>query len=126
MSRTSAKLKSIQTQLRKLGKSEEELDQRQNELDRERHQNELSHTTLTKELEKLHNRQTLLVSEHAILRYLERIKGLNLEEIKEAILTEEIVEQAAALKFVDADIPCNVGGFRVRIKERTIVTILTK
>lgn len=64
--------------------------------------------------------ETIKVSEHAILRYLERVKGLNIEEIEKEIVSEEII------KFVE-----QLGGsgqypnkgFNVLMKNFTVTTI---
>lgn len=60
------------------------------------------------------------VTEHAILRYLERVKGLNLEEIESEILCEKVlslVERLGGNGTYPAD------GFSVVMKDRVIVTI---
>ena len=69
--------------------------------------------------------RNLVVSEHAVLRYLERIKGMDLGALKSEILAEDVLQKIQALKGCDGVYPVR-AGFSVRIKNRTVVTILTK
>ena len=70
-------------------------------------------------------KKKLVISEHAILRYIERVMGIDLEELKAKILPEDVLKKIKALEGVDGTYPCS-EGFKVRIRDRTIVTILTK
>lgn len=49
---------------------------------------------LEKEIHKLNKRKGLIVSEHALLRYLERVTGIDLDMIRNEIASKEIVELA--------------------------------
>lgn len=44
------------------------------------------------EINKLEHNGNIKVSEHAMLRYLERVKGIDLHEIEKEIITEDIVK----------------------------------
>jgi len=65
----------------------------------------------------------LHVSDHALLRYLERAKGLDREAVEAEILTDELVYQVRILggtgKFVSE-------GRRVVVEDFTVVTIHPK
>ena len=66
---------------------------------------------------------TIIISEHAILRYLERVKGIDLEEIQKEILpTPELRKSIATC----GDGKYMVDEFALRIKKNVVVTILTK
>lgn len=65
--------------------------------------------------------QHLVVSEHACLRYIERVFGITREDIEEKILTEEIVSLYTQLGDGVYPLPNNV---RARIKDGTVVTII--
>jgi len=63
----------------------------------------------------------LVVSEHALLRYFERVMGFNLEEIKKRIVPESV---SNAIKTVGS------GTFptethRLKVKDGVVITILT-
>lgn len=62
----------------------------------------------------------LQVSDHALVRYLERVKGLDREAIEAEMITDDLVEQVRVLggngKFVSE-------GRRVIIRDFLIVTI---
>jgi len=63
----------------------------------------------------------LKVTEHAMLRYFERVLGFNLEEIEEKIVSE-ISE--AQKELGNGTYPS--GVFKVVVKENTIVTIISE
>lgn len=62
----------------------------------------------------------ITVSEHAILRYIERVKGIDLKVIEEEIITEELKNNVIALGG-NGKYPLN--GCRAIMKNFTIVTI---
>jgi hypothetical protein len=64
----------------------------------------------------------LKVTEHAIIRYLERVKGLDIEEIEKEILTDSLKDMVTNLGNTGT-FPGN--GFRILMKDGTITTILT-
>lgn len=63
-----------------------------------------------------------IVSEHALLRYIERVMGVDLEEVKNKILTSKLrncLEKIPSGSFPDP------AGFVVKTKNRTVTTIIT-
>ena len=62
------------------------------------------------------------VSEHAIIRYFERVLGINIEDIKSTIMPEETIKQIKTLG--DGKYP--VKDFYIICKQNSIVTILTE
>lgn len=62
----------------------------------------------------------IIISEHAILRYLERVQGMDMKELHEQI-KEEFGLGAIAVK--DGEYKLNVNGWRLVLKENTLVTI---
>lgn len=61
-----------------------------------------------------------VVSEHAILRYLERVKGLNIEEVKAEILDDSLrskIEVVGSGRFPLRD------GCQAIVKNKTIVSV---
>jgi hypothetical protein len=63
----------------------------------------------------------LKVSEHAVLRYIERVIGINLEEVEKNIL-KCIPESQEILG--NGTYPC--GEYKVVVKENTVVTIINE
>lgn len=64
--------------------------------------------------------KTPIVTEHAILRYLERQKGIDMDSIHKCILTDkniEIINQLGTGKITNAD------GMKIVFKNRTVVTV---
>lgn len=64
--------------------------------------------------------QQLIVSEHAMLRYFERVVGFNLDDVRRTILPDSVREQVGTLG--DGVYPC--GGHSVLVRGRVVV--LTK
>lgn len=76
---------------------------------------------LEKEISIIESNQQLKVSEHAILRYFERVGGHDLQEIEDKIMTTELIEMVNKLGG-NGVYPCD--GFSVKVKDFTIVTVL--
>lgn len=66
--------------------------------------------------------KSVLITEHAILRYLERVKGLDLDQVKKEMVPELVTTQIRALG--NGEYP--VGTHTVKVKDNTVITILTK
>ncbi len=64
----------------------------------------------------------LIVSEHALLRYIERVIGINLDDIANNILTEEVIKQYSSLG--NGTYSVNGGDFKVVIKDKMVLSIL--
>lgn len=75
---------------------------------------------LKAEMEKLNNDGSLKVSEHAIVRYFERVKGFSIEEIEKEILSDEILKMVETL---GGNGTYTNNGFSVLIKNHTVTTI---
>ena len=61
----------------------------------------------------------VVITEHAKLRYLERVKGINMADIEQEILSNDLEKQILALgsgKF-------NRNGFRLIVRNNAIVTV---
>lgn len=82
-------------------------------------------------MEKL-KQKDIIVSEHALLRYFERVLGYDLEEIKAGILggkTHDLIDQFNSGKFPQTMPPPSNGqageSFRLVVKNRVVTTIET-
>lgn len=116
-----SKLKGLETQISKL-KSEVDLDKLQLSTIQKSIKSKVERIKeLERKLNKLKGSSKLIVSEHAILRYLERIKGLDTNEVIESILNEDLLEVYTKLGTSSGKFPCN--DFKVVIKNNVIVTI---
>lgn len=65
----------------------------------------------------------VIVSEHAILRYLERVRGLDIDQVKREIAPEHIVQRVRAMG--NGEYPV-AGSHTLKVQDNTVVTILTK
>ena len=66
----------------------------------------------------------VIITEHAQLRYLERVTSIDLEMVKEGILPKDGVEVLKQFVFQDGLYPMGTHSFRLR--DRPIVTIVTE
>lgn len=73
-------------------------------------------------IEKLKSKKALQVSEHAILRYLSRVKNIDIEEIKKEILSEDIIKMQETLGS-SGQFP-NKNGYGVVFKDGVVTTII--
>lgn len=76
---------------------------------------------LKTEMSKLNNNKNLKVSEHAIVRYFERVKGFDIDQVEKEILSEQVVELAD--KFGGNGTYPN-DGFSVIMKNYTVTTVV--
>ena len=77
---------------------------------------------INEKIRSIKNNKDIVVSEHAILRYLERVDALDIEKIKTLILSEEVmglVEELGGNGSYPAD------GFKVVMKDNVVTTIIT-
>ena len=75
---------------------------------------------IREEIKKLKEGNKIIVSEHAMLRYIERVLGINLKEIEKRILTDEVKEQYKIVG--NGRFPIN-DEFRALIRDNVVVTI---
>lgn len=114
-------LKKLQSLLTKQ-KSEVEMIEREKELVEERLDIATKRLNeMKKELNELKKNKKMIVSEHAILRYLERILGLDLKVIENEILTDDVVKQYKVLG--NGKYPMG-NGYKAVIKDNVVLTIV--
>lgn len=73
-------------------------------------------------LQKLRQTAPLDVSDHAIVRYLDRVEGIDMEALKRLIITPKLLELYQALG--DGELPNGNGPARCVVHNGVIVTIL--
>lgn len=76
---------------------------------------------LKNEMAKLNNKESLKVSEHAIVRYFERVKGFDIEQVEKDILSEQVVKLVEQLGG-NGQYPNE--GFSVVMKNYTVTTVV--
>lgn len=63
-----------------------------------------------------------VITEHAILRYLERVKGVDLEQIKDEMLpakTKELIKQLGTGIYP-------IYGGKLKVQDNRVITVITK
>ncbi len=113
-------LKSLQTLIKKNEVEKESLKIKIKDIQKDIQGKDNNIKELNERIEKLKNKEIIL-SEHAILRYLERVVGINMEDVKKKIVTETLKEQYSVLG--DGKYPIE-NEFFVRVKDNVIVTVL--
>lgn len=114
-------LKKLQSLLTKQ-KSEVEMIEREKELVEERLDIATKRLNeMKKEFNELKKNKKMIVSEHAILRYLERTLGLDLKMIENEILTDDVVKQYKVLG--NGKYPMG-NGYKAVIKDNVVLTIV--
>lgn len=119
--RNGTKLKGLESQLKQAQGEYSNL-----QLEAQGKQQECTHkkdkiTELKKAINKFKVTGKPIVSEHAILRYLERVGGMNMEQIKNFILNEEALSYISSMG--DGTYPIE-NRFNIVVKNNTIITIL--
>jgi hypothetical protein len=113
-------LKSLQTQLKKLESEKQELRKVVSETTKLISQKDAKINEIKKLIQKQSEKETI-ISEHAILRYLERVEGIDLETIKQKILTSDIKNH---MKVLGNNGKYKIDStFYVVIKDNVVVTI---
>lgn len=115
------KIKQLQSQLSKMIDGLEvlklEVANKQRELSLKQH----AIQDLKEKIDSLDNNNNIKISEHAILRYLERVKNIDLTEIQNEILTSDVLSLIEKLggsgKYPNKD-------FQVVMKDYTVTTII--
>lgn len=77
---------------------------------------------IKQEMDRLKTKKSneLIVSEHAILRYIERVVGINLDEVVQKIVSDDdktIIASLGNCTYAKAD-------FKLKVKDGVVVTIL--
>ena len=123
--RVELKIKSLQTSRESLrrrlkqrkterGATLQELESLQSEIDR-------ANNLIT---ELIRKNDGLVISEHAILRYIERVLGVNIEEIKSDILGGTKIHSLPNGEYpVDSEV---TPKHRIRVRNNIVVTVITK
>jgi hypothetical protein len=120
--RNSAQLKGLQIRIKSLDGQAAELTDQINNLTRERDAKVRVSNGLKRQVDAIINDKGVQVTEHAILRYLERVKGVDLAQIEREILpdkTRDHIEELGAGNF-----PC--GDHTLVVKDKMIITVNTK
>lgn len=115
-------LKNLQSQLSRLEGEFESLKMQQNDIavniqHKKKHIEEVKNKI--KQLQS-NKKKALVVSEHAILRYLERVENIDINSIIEKISTDKLKEMADVLG--NGTFPVN--GFSAKVIDNVVVTVI--
>lgn len=119
------------TRLKRLSTRKNELETKLKEAEAVRLEADEEAVRLRQKLEKVKETEEYLtkdvvVSEHAVLRYFERILGYDLEEIRRKILPVSVQEQVRKLRGGTFPVGKNGDAFHIVVKQQVVVTVLPK
>ena len=78
-------------------------------------------THLDREIAKLAEKEPV-ASEHAILRYIERVMGIDVDEVKKKILSERNTKIIKTIS--SGKVPLEEGGFTLVVKDKVVVSVI--
>jgi TolA-binding protein len=119
-----ARLKGLRTQETRVRGQLDQLKQDQAKVSREITTLSEQLKNIQTEIESLKSPEEILITEHAILRYLERVKGIDIEAIKQEILPKNVRDQAMVLGGSSGKYP--TATHTVIVKTGVVVTIIPK
>lgn len=117
----SQELKSLQTKLQKENSICSDMKMQLSDLQRDYSRKKMEVKKIKSKIAKIEKSNNIRVSEHAILRYFERVLGFDIKEIENKILSDEIKKM---VNTVGGSGQFPNDGFRVAMKEFTVTTIL--
>lgn len=106
--------RSLQSEVNELGQQEQTVRKQRKEK-----QEELNNT---KRRLKILNQDKPHISEHAVYRYMQRVQGVNTDEIREQMLTPQALDLLDKMGWADGTYPAG-QGYSLVVKDGTIVTI---
>jgi len=112
-------LKMLQTMHYDTEAEEKLLNYQIKKLERERDKKRQKRVQLAQKL----SPKDLIVSEHAILRYLERIEGMDMDRVRKILLDRQIVDCHKKLGN-NGEYPSLDSTFKVKIKNNVITTVI--
>lgn len=119
-----ARLKSLQTQEARVRAQLQELKQDQADISKKITTLHAHLQNIEKEIQGLKSPEKILIAEHAILRYLERVKGIDIEAVKKEMIPESVLEQIRTLGGSSGKYP--TPTHTVIVKTGVVVTIIPK
>lgn len=120
--RKSTELKGLTSQKIKLEEQISLLKKEQSLLSKEINDKGLKLKEIENKISNLSRNDKITVSEHALLRYCERILNINMKDILAEILDEDFINQYQILG--KGTYPIKDKGFRVKITDGVVVTVL--
>ena len=115
------KLKSLQSQLNNMIGDYEALQIECKNKQREVAQKKYAIDSLKEQISKMNKKKGVKVSEHAILRYLERVEGLEISNIEKLILNDDVMNMINQLGG-NGSYPNK--GFKVMLKNYVVTTVI--
>ena len=117
--KNSQQLKQLESRKSEAEQERKEVHRKQRVLIKQGTQLDHKITDIVKQIERLKAKE-VVITEHAILRYVERAMGLDVEQIKDKILTEATRKAIEAMG--NGKYPID-EGLKAIVKDNTIITV---
>lgn len=105
------KTKELENQIQHLNKHEKNVDKGLREINKKLKKKQ-------KKIDGLQNNKEIKVTDHAVIRYLERVKGIDIQKIRKDICS---TPQKQLKKLGDGEYPMN--GHKIVVKNGTVITV---
>jgi chromosome segregation ATPase len=121
MSNDSSELKRLETKLKTMDNRRKTLNSSLYNMQQESSNLKKQIGEINTQISKIKNKKdTFIISEHAMLRYIERIIGIDLTELQEKIIPSADINGIKAM----GDCTVKRDGFSIVIKDNTVVTVI--
>jgi low affinity Fe/Cu permease len=114
-------LKRLRTQIKELKNTSSGLRDKIKYIERQRERVHVEINNIQKRIDKIEIDKTIRVSEHALLRYIERVKNIDLKEAESEIVTDKLKEYVDTLGGTGS---FPVGNYKVILKNYNVVTVI--
>lgn len=120
--KTREEIKKLQSMKASIEAELESLNVQENDLRRNINSKKITLKAINQRIDMLtKDSEVLTVSEHAIIRYIERVLGINIDEVVEKILPSKEVELIKELG--NGRYPIQNGEFKVVVRNGVVVTV---
>lgn len=113
-------IKQFRTQIENAKSDNEALKSQMSDISKKMRLNNDKIEELTIKIKQIEGSSNLKVSEHAVIRYLERVKGIDLQEVESEILNPLVIDLVSKLGG-NGSYP--IGEFQAVFKNNVVVTI---
>ena len=81
---------------------------------------------VNRQIKHLGEKANIVISEHALLRYLERVRGLDMEQLKKEILPQKTQKLIRTFRNCGMTVTNGVGTYQVKVRNGVVTTVFDK
>jgi len=120
--KNSAEIKSLETRRNKLQTQRKMLNIEIQDKQKESNEMKMRINGFQKKIEQLKSQKNddLIISEHAMLRYIERVMGIDLQDLQDKILPKDKIQAVEAM----GNCTYSLGEHKITVKDGVVVTVI--